>query len=76
MKLAYTSGSALRIASEEKLRRDLEAKATPVSVLQTEEDIVMMMNALLDLLALMPIVPAYIAKYLPEIFEVFRFVSH
>lgn len=38
MKLAYTSGSALRIASEEKMRRDLEAKATPLSVLHTEVD--------------------------------------
>jgi hypothetical protein len=34
-----------------------------------------MMNALLDLLALMPILPAHIAKYLQEIFEVFRSVA-
>jgi hypothetical protein len=33
---------------------------------------VIMMNALLDLLALMPILPVHIAKYLQEIFEVFR----
>ena len=42
------------------------------TILQTEDDLVIMMTALLDLLALMPILPVHIAKYLPEIFEVFR----
>jgi hypothetical protein len=32
-----------------------------------------MMNALLDLLALMPILPVHISKYLQDIFDVFRF---
>ena len=43
-----------------------------LKILKTEDDIVIMMNALLDLLALMPILPVYISKYLQEIFDVFR----
>ena len=41
-------------------------------VLKHEEDLVIMMNALLDLVAMMPIMPTYISPYLPDLFDVFR----
>ena len=40
-----------------------------------EEDLVVMMSGLLALLALMPILPAHIASYLNDLFEVFRLAS-
>jgi tuberous sclerosis protein 1 len=43
-----------------------------VKVLKTEEDLVIMMSALLDVLTLMPILPTYVAPYLHDLFEVFR----
>lgn len=43
-----------------------------IKALKTEEDLVVMMSGILDLLALMPILPAYIAPYLADLFEVFR----
>lgn len=41
-------------------------------VLKHEEDLVVMMSALLDLVAMMPIMPSYISPYLSDLFEVFR----
>ena len=46
-----------------------------IKVLKTEEDLVMLMIPLLDLLTLMPIIPAYVAPYLQDLFEVFSQVA-
>lgn len=45
-------------------------------ILQTEDDLVIMISALLDVLTLMPIVPSYISPYLHDLFEVFRYVAN
>ena len=46
-----------------------------LKVLKHEEDLVLMMSALMDLLVLMPIVPVYIAPYLQDLFEIFSRVA-
>jgi len=46
-----------------------------LKVLKTEEDLLILMSGLFDLLALMPMLPAFIAPYLNEIFEVFSRVA-
>lgn len=46
-----------------------------IKVLKHEDDIIVMMSALLDLLVLMPILPVYVAPYLQDLFEVFSRVS-
>jgi tuberous sclerosis protein 1 len=43
-----------------------------LKVLKHEDDLVVMMSALMDLLVLMPMVPAYIAHFLSDLFEIFR----
>jgi len=45
-------------------------------VLRTEDDLVMLMTGLLDLIALLPTVPANIGNHLGEIFEVFGRIAH
>ena len=39
---------------------------------QNEDDLVILMSALLDLLALMPILPGHVSPYLNDLFEIFR----
>ncbi len=45
-----------------------------IKVLKSEEDLVVLLSALLDLLALMPVLPAHLATYLHDFFEIFRLV--
>ena len=42
-----------------------------LKVLKTEEDLSLLLSALLALLAMMPAVPGHIASYLHDVFEVF-----
>ena len=46
-----------------------------LKVLKQEEDLVLMMSALMNLLVLLPMVPVYIAPYLPDLFEIFSRVA-
>lgn len=46
-----------------------------INVLKHEDDLVIMMSALMDLLVLMPIVPVYISPYLQDLFEIFSRVA-
>ena len=41
-------------------------------ILKTETDILILVSALLTLIVLLPMIPAYVGPYLQEIFEVFR----
>jgi tuberous sclerosis protein 1 len=43
-----------------------------VKVLKTEDDLVVLLSALMDLLALMPILPSHLAHHLTDFFEIFR----
>ena len=55
-----------------------------LKVLKTEEDLVILLSALLDLLAVMPILPSHLSGHLLDFFEIFRhghmynctFISH
>lgn len=42
---------------------------------QSEDDLVLLLSALLVLLAMMPILPVYVAPYLSDLFEVFSRVA-
>ena len=44
-------------------------------VLKHEEDLGILMTALMDLLVLIPIVPVYISPYLQDLFEIFSRVA-
>lgn len=46
-----------------------------LKVLKHEEDLILMMSALMNLLVLLPMVPVYIAPYLPDLFEIFSRVA-
>ena len=43
-----------------------------LKVLKTEDDLVILLSALLDLLAMMPILPSHLGGYLHDFFEIFR----
>ena len=47
-----------------------------IKVLKTEDDLVMIMTALLDLIALLPTVPVNITSYLNDVFEVFSRIAY
>ena len=42
-----------------------------IKTLKTEDDIVIMLSGVLNLLALLPVLPAYIAQFLGDIFDIF-----
>ena len=44
-----------------------------LKVLKTEDDLVILLSALLGLLAMMPILPSHLGGYLHDLFEVFRY---
>ena len=46
-----------------------------LKVLKHEEDLGVLMTALMDLLVLIPIVPVYISPYLQDLFEIFSRVA-
>ena len=43
-----------------------------LKVLKTEEDLVILLSALLDLLAMMPVLPSHLGGHLTDFFDIFR----